>query len=113
MGADTAQKTRILLTQYASRGQPCDYYPIDVDVETLAEAAHALTRDYLRLQVYCLGGRYEEALPALPRCRQSRLFLFLGGSLGNMQTGDMERLLELIFAHSATGDYLLVGADLH
>jgi L-histidine Nalpha-methyltransferase len=113
LGAGTAQKTRILLTHYASRGLRCDYYPIDVDVETLAEAAQALTRDYLRLEVHCLGGRYEEALPALPASPQSRLFLFLGSSLGNMPLREMEQLLELMFAHSTTGDYLLVGADLH
>jgi uncharacterized SAM-dependent methyltransferase len=35
LGAGTAEKTRILLAEYAKRGTRCDYFPIDVDVETL------------------------------------------------------------------------------
>ena len=112
LGAGTAQKTGILLAESAKRGLCCDYFPIDVDVETLTAAAHRLAREFPHLYVHCLGGTYEECLAALPRDGRLRLFLFLGSSLGNMEWPEMNALLAQIFGHAAPGDYLLVGADL-
>ncbi len=112
LGAGTAQKTRILLAEYAKQGLRCDYYPIDVDVETLSAAAYELACAYPQLYVHCLGGTYEECLAALPEYGQRRLFMFLGSSLGNMEFPEMEALLTKLFRHSAPGDYLLIGADL-
>jgi len=112
LGAGTAQKTRLLLSEYSKRRSRFDYFPIDVDSATLAEAADHLASEFPRLFVHCLGTTYEKGLAALPSSPQSRLFLFLGSSLGNMERPDMERLLSLIFSTGAPGDYLLVGADL-
>ncbi len=113
LGAGTAEKTRILLAEYAKWGTRCDYFPIDVDMETLAAAAHRLVEDYPKLFVHCLGGTYEECLAALPGEGRPRLFLFLGSSLGNMEWHEMQALLAQISRHTAPGDTLLVGADLH
>jgi L-histidine N-alpha-methyltransferase len=112
LGAGTAEKTRILLAEYAKSAVRCDYFPIDVDVETLTAAAHRLVEDYPQLFVHCLGGTYEECLAALPRDGRPRLFLFLGSSLGNMEWHEMQALLAQISRHAAPGDHLLVGADL-
>jgi L-histidine N-alpha-methyltransferase len=111
LGAGTAQKTRLLLSQYANRH--CDYYPIDIDAETLVETARALTSVFPRLFVHCLGATYREGLSALPPSTGPRLFLFLGSSLGNMELREMEDLLLQLFLRSRRGDYLLIGADLH
>ena len=112
LGAGTAEKTRTLLAEYGKRGARCDYFPIDVDVETLTSAAYRLAGEYPQLFVHCLGGTYEDCLAALPRDGQKRLFLFLGSSLGNMQWTEMDALLRQIFRHGTPGDYLMVGADL-
>ena len=112
LGAGTAQKTRILLKQYAARDRHCDYFPIDVDVTSLSTAAQQLVHEYPQLHVHCLGGTYEEGLIALPRAAQGRLFLFLGSSLGNMEREEMDGLLETIARHSTRHDHLLLGADL-
>jgi len=112
LGAGTAEKTRLLLLEYAKRGSRCDYFPIDVDSATLIESAIKLTSDFPLLFVHCLGTTYEKGLAALPPSRQSRLFLFLGSSLGNMERPEIDRLLSRLFDCGAQGDYLLVGADL-
>ena len=112
LGAGTAEKTQILLAECAKSGVRCDYFPIDVDVETLTAAAHRLAEEYPQLFVHCLGGEYEECLAALPRDGRPRLFLFLGSSLGNMEWHEMDALLAQIFRHASPGDSLLVGADL-
>ena len=112
LGAGTAEKTRILLLEYAKRGARCDYFPIDVDSATLIECASKLTSDFPLLFVHCLGTTYERGLAALPPDSGARLFLFLGSSLGNMERPEIERLLSRLFDCGAPGDYLLVGADL-
>jgi L-histidine Nalpha-methyltransferase len=113
LGAGTAEKTRLLLLEYAKRGSRCDYFPIDVDSATLFKAASELTSDFPQLFVHCLGTTYEKGLATLPPSAQSRLFLFLGSSLGNMERPEIDRLLSRLFDSGAHGDYLLVGADLN
>jgi L-histidine Nalpha-methyltransferase len=112
LGAGTSEKTRILLTEYAKCGMRCDYFPIDVDTETLTEAAHILTSAFPFLFVHCLGTTYQQGLRALPPCPRARLFVFLGSSIGNMERPEIDALLTQIFDNGARGDYLLLGADL-
>jgi dimethylhistidine N-methyltransferase len=112
LGAGTAEKTRILLAEYARRALRCDYFPIDVDLETLAESARKLVSAFPLLFVHCLGTTYERALRALPPCSEPRMFMFLGSSLGNMERREIDSLLLQLFEHGRRGDYLLLGADL-
>lgn len=112
LGAGTARKTRCLLAEFQRRGRRCDYYPIDIDTETLLDAMSELTAKFPRLFVHCLGTTYDRALPFLPRCSQNRLFLFLGSSLGNMRLTEMDGFLAQLSQRCARSDFLLVGADL-
>jgi L-histidine N-alpha-methyltransferase len=112
LGAGTARKTRSLLAQYSRRGMRCDYFPIDVDTETLSAAAQELVSEFPALYIHCLGTTYEAGLRALPSPAAARLFLFLGSSLGNMHWQEIDCLLSQLFRHGARGDYLLLGADL-
>jgi uncharacterized SAM-dependent methyltransferase len=100
------------LAEYARRALRCDYFPIDVDTETLAETARTLIAAFPFLFVRCLGATYEKGLSALPPSSDPRLFMFLGSSLGNMERLEIDGLLLQLFAHGAPGDYLLLGADL-
>jgi L-histidine Nalpha-methyltransferase len=112
LGAGTSEKTRILLAEYATREMRCDYFPIDVDIETLSDSAHVLVSTFPRLSVHCLGTTYQKGLRALPPCPGARLFMFLGSSLGNMEWQEIDDLLSQLFDNGARGDYLLLGADL-
>jgi dimethylhistidine N-methyltransferase len=112
LGAGTAEKTRILLAEYERREMRCDYFPIDVDTETLVEAARALVAAFPRLFVHCLCATYQRSLRALPACSRARIFLFLGSSLGNMSLQEIDELLSQLSCSSSQGDYLLLGADL-
>jgi L-histidine N-alpha-methyltransferase len=112
LGAGTAEKTRSLLAEYARSGVRCDYFPIDVDTETLSESMGMLVSAFPMLHVHCLGTTYHEGLRALPPCPQGRLFMFLGSSLGNMEWQEIDGLLSQLFDSGAPGDYLLLGADL-
>jgi L-histidine Nalpha-methyltransferase len=112
LGAGTAEKTQILLAEYAKQGVRCDYFPIDVDTETLSESARNLVAAFPLLFIQCLGTTYQSGLRALPPHPRARLFAFLGSSLGNMQWQEIADLLSLLFASGVQGDHLLLGADL-
>jgi L-histidine N-alpha-methyltransferase len=112
LGAGTAEKTRALFSEYATHGERCDYYPIDVDVGTLSEAMATLTATYPQLHVHCLGTTYQRGLQTLSADTLPKLFLFLGSSIGNMELHEIDDLLQAIFRAGRPGDYLLVGADL-
>jgi len=112
LGAGTSEKTRILLAEYAKRGARCDYFPIDVDTETLSYSAQELVSTFPFLFVHCLGTTYHKGLRALPPCTGARLFMFLGGSIGNMEWQEIDALLSELFDCSTRGDYFLLGADL-
>jgi len=112
LGAGTSEKTRILLAEYAKHGIRCDYFPIDVDAETLSHSVQELVSTFPFLFVHCLGTTYQKGLRALPPCPGARLFMFLGSSLGNMERQEIDDLLSQLFDNGARGDYLLLGADL-
>jgi uncharacterized SAM-dependent methyltransferase len=101
-----------LFGEYERRGKDYDYFPIDVDTETLADAAHRLASAFPRLFIHCLGTTYPHGLRALPDLPRGRLFLFLGSTIGNMEADERHALLSELYRHGATGDYLLLGADL-
>ncbi len=113
LGAGTAEKTRIFFAEYVKRGKRCDYYPIDVDAQTLAHALPALTAEYSQLYAHCLGTTYVKGLEVLREERSAKLFLFLGSSIGNMELDEIDDLLRRIHDSGRRGDYLLVGADLN
>jgi L-histidine N-alpha-methyltransferase len=112
LGAGTAEKTQVLFAEYEWRGMRCDYYPIDVDTETLSEAMKRLAPTYPSLYVHCLGTTFQKGLRALPPGPGARLFLFLGSSLGNMRLSEIDDLLRQLFETGTHGDYLLLGVDL-
>ena len=111
-GAGTCEKTRFLLAEYARRRGRTDFYPIDLNVETLLLAAHRLASDYPHLWIHCVGATYHDALRILPQSPRGRLILFLGSALGNLETAEIDDLLASLFRHSVSGDYVLLGADL-
>ncbi len=112
LGAGTSEKTRIVLAEYAKRGMRCDYFPIDVDTETLSNSAQELVSTFPLLFVHCLGTTYHKGLRALPPCPGARLFMFLGSSIGNMEWREIDELLSELFDSGRRGDYFLLGADL-
>ncbi len=112
LGAGTAEKTRTLLAQYSLRAARCDYFPIDVDAETLHGAMQGMAADFPQLFVHCLATTYEKGLHALRGWPERRLFLFLGSSIGNMEPREIDALLAELFCNGSSGDYLLLGADL-
>jgi dimethylhistidine N-methyltransferase len=110
LGSGSSLKTRIVLDEWLQNGQDLNYIPVDVSETMLSETAMALTREYRRLNVLGLAGQYEDALNFLPAQRE-RLFLFLGGTLGNFSKEFQARFFQSLLNKMGPGSRLLLGYD--
>ncbi len=107
-GAGTARKTRCLL-DHAAPG--CRYLPMDICVELMTTVGAALAADYPRLDIEPCCGDYHAGLDHLPRPEGRRLYLFLGGTIGNFDEDEAQAFLAEVAAHMRPCDCLLLGLD--
>lgn len=111
LGSGTARKTRHLLDACADLAPGVRYWPFDVCQEMLAETGEALVAEYPWLRVTALAGDYMGGLGNLPRPLGRRLFVFLGGTIGNFSELEAQQFLSELRHHMHPGDSLLLGAD--
>jgi len=110
-GSGNAEKTRILLRAVLRRTGEGQFVPIDISADFLEEAARDLLNTFDGLRVTPVAGTYRSALEHLPERTDNRLFLFLGGSIGNFEPEEARDLLSAIQRVMAPGDRLLLGFD--
>jgi dimethylhistidine N-methyltransferase len=114
LGSGSSTKTKLLLSAYEKLSHPWQYVPIDVSSEILQNSASQLHQQYSQLSVLGLVGTYEEALLQLPPSSLSqRMIIFLGSSLGNFSEAESDHLFHQIQNILQSGDYFLLGIDLH
>lgn len=111
LGSGTSRKTRLLLDAADGANSRPHYWPLDVCEETLRATAEELVTAYPWLGVTALVGDYGAGLAALPQPAGRRLFLFLGGTLGNFMPGEAVRFLLEVRALMRPEDALLLGVD--
>jgi L-histidine N-alpha-methyltransferase len=111
LGSGASRKTRHLLDACAARGQYCRYWPFDVCEPMLRTAGEGLVTDYDWLEVRALVGDYMAGLAHLPQPEGRRLFVFLGGTLGNFDPQQAQAFLTELRRCMRDGDSLLVGVD--
>ena len=112
-GSGSSVKTRILIETILTEQTTLDYVPIDISSDFLIASASDLQQDYPQLSIKAIASEYQGALPYLPNLQvQSRLFLFLGSSIGNFNLDDASQFLETINQHMSATDRLLIGFDL-
>jgi L-histidine N-alpha-methyltransferase len=112
LGSGSATKTRILLDAMARAGTLERYVGVDVTESAVRDSAAALIAEYPGLLVHGLIGDFERHLDRLPEPVASRLFVFLGGTIGNFRPGSRRRFLRMISTLMKPGDRLLLGTDL-
>jgi L-histidine Nalpha-methyltransferase len=110
-GSGSSRKTRHLLDACEARQQFCGYWPFDVCGDNMMAAGQGLIEDYPWLSVTTLVGDYQAGLSNLPEIAGRRLFMFLGGTIGNFTLSRAIRFLIDIRRQMRQGDWLLLGAD--
>lgn len=111
LGAGTARKTATLLAACERAGIAPVYWPYDVCAPVLEAAGAALLDRFAWLHIEALVGDYTAGLEHLPRPAGRRLYVFLGGTIGNFEPAAARALLGEIARHMDAGDRLLLGAD--
>jgi L-histidine N-alpha-methyltransferase len=87
------------------------YVPVDVCGDYLQAAARDLRRHFPELSVLGVVADFTRHLQALPNTRQ-RLFLFLGGTLGNFADDEALEFLTRVSRSMHSGDHFILGLDM-
>ena len=111
LGSGSSKKTTNLFDACEKLGHTCVYAPFDICEPVLLEAAGKLQHDYKWLDVRPLLGDYHAGLVNLPHYRGARMFLFLGGTIGNFTPPELRAFIDDIRRRMEPGDFLLLGAD--
>ena len=113
LGSGSARKTRIILNALLRRKLPVTYVPIDISAEALHAAASALRGEYPELSVHSFAGTYEAGLEQFDHPPfDTVLGLWLGTSVGNLESDQADTLLEKFGKACGPGGLVLLGVDL-
>ena len=115
LGSGDASKTEHLLRTI----RPSIYTAIDVSESALEESLQRIEHNFSGVDLHGIVGTYERGLERLQADRsvgiegsRSRLYVFLGSSLGNLEPGAASVLLDKVAAAAVSGDHVLIGIDL-
>jgi len=111
LGSGTSRKTRRLLDACEPLSITPRYWPFDVCQEVVERAGRDLTASYPWLPVTGLVGDYLAGLGGLELPQGRCLYVFLGGTLGNFDTGESVAFLSELRERMSEGDGLLLGVD--
>jgi L-histidine N-alpha-methyltransferase len=112
VGAGAARKIRYLLEARKGARAPLRYVPVDVDAQTMREAARRLLGDYAGLRIHGVVGDFERHLLHVPPADGRRLVIFLGSTIGNLDPPARLEFLAQVRSLLRPGDRFLLGMDL-
>lgn len=111
LGSGTSRKTRRLLDACEEQGCHATYWPFDVCESMVQGTAEALMDEYAWLRVQGLVGDYHAGFEHFPGFDGCSLFVFLGGTIGNLDHEQAVAFLSELRHSMGDGDALLMGAD--
>jgi dimethylhistidine N-methyltransferase len=117
LGAGSADKTRLLLKAATELQGAVLYEPVDVSASALEGARVRIEREIdsvtvtPRVMDYTHGDGSRLHLGPVD-CRERRLVVYIGSSIGNFEPHQAAKLLRRVRAGLRTGDGFLMGVDL-
>ena len=119
LGAGEGHKTLLLLRELiqlqarAPIAHRTVYAPIDVSASSLESNLESAAPLRPALETRPLVGVFEEQLPIAAALGGTRLYLFMGSSLGNFSDPECVELLRMVAGHmTGAADRFLIGVDL-
>lgn len=111
-GSGSSRKIRILLDAIGCLRMPgvC-YIPVDVCRETLAKSSQELRRIYPSLSVEPVVADFAKVVDSI-RMDASKLILFLGSTIGNLNEDESSLFLENVARIMNPEDRFLIGLDM-
>jgi len=111
LGSGTSEKTRVLLDGMRDAGTLRRFVPFDVSKRTLHDAAAAIEKEYVGIDVQPVVGDFTLDLHTIPSGGR-RLVVFLGGTIGNLLPDARAAFLADVAAMLGPDDAFLLGTDL-
>ncbi len=112
LGSGANHKINILLDAISEQNRSTlRYIPVDISESALIEASRDLLERYPELHVFGIVADFISQLHLLPADR-SRLFCFLGSTVGNMENKEAVNFLQNISQNMTEKDKLLIGFDM-
>lgn len=111
LGSGSSAKTDYLFRAWFAKNNKVQYVPVDVSESALTAASSSIKARYPDLKVSGINSDYYGAFP-LFREITPKTVLFLGSSIGNFDSGQMQRFLTRLSASLFIGDTFLIGIDL-
>lgn len=111
LGSGSSRKTAHFFAACESLDTLVRYVPVDVCSEMLLHAGQALLGRYDWLKIDAVVGDYTLGLTHLAAIPGPRLFLFLGGTIGNLDADAAQTFLRELHGVMRAGDHLVLGAD--
>ncbi len=111
LGSGSSAKTRLLLDAMVRADRLSLYVPFDVNQSFVRQVAADLTAGYRGLRVHGVVGDFMKHLVYIPDGGR-RLVIFLGGTIGNLQTHQAVALLSEVSDRMSAGEIFLLGTDL-
>ncbi len=118
LGSGSSNKTKLLLKAVLETQADLEYLPIDVSGSAVKQSSRALLNTFQNLRITGFIGGYFESLEQLaagvvPADTGVRtVVLFLGSSIGNLDSVGARKLLSSVRRALAPGEAFLLGADL-
>lgn len=112
LGAGDGLKTRLLLQAAMAGGLELTYVPIDISPDVLGQLRDTLADELPRLRVHSQTGEYFDALDRLSDDGPRRVYLFLGGNIGNFPPDAAKHFLRGLRRRMREQDLLFIGLDL-
>jgi dimethylhistidine N-methyltransferase len=119
LGSGSAQKTRHVIEALFRRNANLHYLPIDISRSSLERSSKELLQAYPSLRITAYAADYSSALRAVQSSDSKgsqhnlrTVVLFLGSSIGNLDSDESRNLLRDVRAALHPGDVFLIGADL-
>ena len=111
LGSGNSSKIHVLLESCKRRNIDCSYMPLDICEHAMQDACQALREKYSWLEIRPVLGDYHAGLSNLPQAPGRRLYLFLGGTVGNLGVDEFNWFFSELATAMNPGDWLLLGAD--
>ena len=110
LGSGSSAKTRHILDAWSAEG-PARYVPIDISGSALEGACEDLTHAYADLTVEGIAASYDRGL-GLSSHLSPLMLMFLGSTVGNFNSQELDGFLEMVSAQLRADDFFLLGIDL-
>lgn len=114
LGAGNSEKTRALLDAMSAPGNGSSlerFVLFDVSEDPVRQTAATLMKQYPELEIEGIVGDFDHHLDEIDHSHRC-LFIFLGGTIGNLNTSERKDFLANVASTMKSGDTFLLGTDL-